>query len=410
MGVDLAQFSDLVQSRVAIRGTAILEPAGGPGDKVFPPSHSIEDRNKGAGAKYAFETRRIGGEDVRCVLLDSVQSQANRMEEALQALWADKRIHLPVIAVDFSKTQGLEDLGCSITSLTAPHRIADALLRDSMLDDTLFRYSELGRSFTDASLRDASALFRACPTGLLFGMWDSTGPKGGLGAKFARALVSEIVGIRAEPGTKTSSRIDPTGIVTKAGDIYKAADDEEGWTLDANAARKDGGKPKRVGDGKPSEINHSNFPPTLDSLAGGVTIDYARHTVVLSLAALRKVAFGEEAASKSARTVLALLGIVAVLASQERGQDLRSRCLLIPRRDHALKLEIVAGDGTAEPLALGLGEAVALYSDAVRSLPRRLEFVGKVGEAKTLTPSEKLAHLIRQSRKLSASGEADENG
>ena len=68
---------------VAIRGTAKLEPAGGPGDKVFPPTHSVGDR---ADTRYAFEQRRIDGKEVTCVLLDSVQSQANRMEEALHLL------------------------------------------------------------------------------------------------------------------------------------------------------------------------------------------------------------------------------------------------------------------------------------------------------------------------------------
>lgn len=48
---------------VAIRGRSVLEPAGGPGDKVFPPSHSVGDKEKGAGAKYAFEKRRRGGND-----------------------------------------------------------------------------------------------------------------------------------------------------------------------------------------------------------------------------------------------------------------------------------------------------------------------------------------------------------
>src|SRR5713101_226133 len=62
---------------VAIRGTAKLEPAGGPGDKVFPPTHFVGDR---ADTRYAFEQRRIDGKEVTCVLLDSVQSQANRME------------------------------------------------------------------------------------------------------------------------------------------------------------------------------------------------------------------------------------------------------------------------------------------------------------------------------------------
>lgn len=167
---------------VAIRGRATLEPAGGPGDKVFPPSHSVDKNAREPGAKYAFETRRMEGRDVRCVLIDSVQSQANRMEEALQALWADKQLTLPVISVDFKAVA--PDVGI-VTSLTAPHRVADALLRDSLIKedgkDLLFRMSLIGKSFTDATAKNAGPLFRVCPTGLVFGIWDSTGPKGGLG-------------------------------------------------------------------------------------------------------------------------------------------------------------------------------------------------------------------------------------
>jgi len=170
---------------VAIRGTATLEPAGGPGDKIFPPTYAVDDKNKKPGPKYAFETRRIDGQDATCVLIDSVQSQANRMEEALQALWTDKQIVLPIVSVDFSSVA--PEVG-RVTSLTAPHRIADALLRDSLLDGKLFRLSDIGKSFTDASTRNATAPFKVCPTGLVFGLWDSTGPKGGLGAKFQRAL------------------------------------------------------------------------------------------------------------------------------------------------------------------------------------------------------------------------------
>jgi CRISPR-associated protein Csb1 len=62
----------------AFRSRTRLQPAGGEGTKVFPPTY--------AGAVYATEKRRLPGHEqpVDCVLLDSVQSQANRMEEALQ--------------------------------------------------------------------------------------------------------------------------------------------------------------------------------------------------------------------------------------------------------------------------------------------------------------------------------------
>lgn len=395
---------------VAIRGTATLEPAGGPGDKIFPPTHAVDDKNKKPGAKYAFETRRIDGQDATCVLIDSVQSQANRMEEALQALWTDKQIVLPIVSVDFSSVA--PEVG-RVTSLTAPHRIADALLRDSLLDGKLFRLSDIGKSFTDASTRNATALFKVCPTGLVFGLWDSTGPKGGLGAKFQRALVSEIIGINAAPGSKTESRIDPLNILKKAADIYIAADDER-WTTDIEKAKKyekddkdhKKGDPIKFGkEGKPSEVNHGNVTPSIDSVGGGVTIDEARHTVVLSLASLRRLGFTTGA--EEARTALAALGLLAVLAAESRGHDLRSRCLLVPKKGSALKLEAVARDGSTTPVDLDLTRAVALYNEAVGKLPDGIKFDKPKGEALAeLQPSPKLADLVKKSRELAAA-EAD---
>lgn len=385
---------------VAIRGTATLEPAGGPGDKIFPPTHAVDDKNKKPGAKYAFETRRIGGQDVTCVLIDSVQSQANRMEEALQALWDEKKITLPVVTVDFSETA--PEVG-KVTSLTAPHRIADALLRDSLLDGRLFRLSDIGRSFTDASTKNATALFKACPTGLVFGLWDSTGPKGGLGAKFQRALVSEIVGINAAPGSKTSSRIDPLNILKKAADIYEA-DGDERWTTDLEKAKKNDRREaiKFGKEGKPSEVNHGNVTPSIDTIAGGVTIDEAKHTVVLSLASLRRLGF--PAGATEARTALAALGLLAVLASESRGHDLRSRCLLVPKKGSALKLEAVGRDGNTTDLVLDLAAATKLYGDAVAALPDGVKFEQGAGvPLATLSPSPKLADLVKKSRELAAS-------
>ncbi len=402
-----------------MRGRATLEPAGGPGDKVFPPSHSVEKTEKRPGAKYAFETRRLPqGEVVECVLLDSVQSQANRMEEALQALWDAKKITLPVITIDFSKVA--PDVGM-VTSLSAPHRIADALLRDSLLDGTLFRLTDTGRSFTDASIRDAAPLFRVCPTGLVFGLWDSTGPKGGLGAKFARALTSEIVGIGVERGVKTESRIDPAGIVRAAGPLYikkRKGDEALTWTHDAAEAELDKGAPvlwgSKVKDGKwkpaenagtPAKANHGNIPPSIEVVAGGVTIDRAEQTVVISLAGLRRLAFGTEEDSVVARTVLAALSILAVVAAEHRGHDLRSRCLLVPRVGQALALEAVARDGSTTAIALDLDGAISLYQAAVAALPKGLAFDKPPGEALVkLEPSPKLAHLIKESRKLAAAG------
>jgi CRISPR-associated protein Csb1 len=209
---------------------------------------------------------------------------------------------------------------------------------------------------------------------------------------------------------KTASRIDPAGIVKRAAEIYEAENGEERWTHEADQAKKDAnGNPVKIGDGKVSEINHSNIPPTIDTLAGGVTIDHAEHTVVLSLAALRRLGFAE--GSTEARVVLAALGLVAVLAAEGRGHDLRSRCLLVPRwnetdkKSEALALEAVARDGSTTPLTLDLEAALALYEEAVKALPEALKFAKRAGEPlATLTPSPKLVHLITRSRELAAAG------
>jgi CRISPR-associated protein Csb1 len=154
----------------AIRLINRLQPAGGPGSKVFPPTHS--------GGVYAWEMRRIGNEVVLTVLLDSVQSQANRMEQALLEAHRANKLQFPLLQVDFSND--FPDIGI-ITTLDAPHRIADAIFRDSLVNGTRFRDSNIGQAFVHANIRNASALLQYCPHALVFGVWDSTGSKGGLG-------------------------------------------------------------------------------------------------------------------------------------------------------------------------------------------------------------------------------------
>ena len=65
------------QSSAGLRLRLRLQPMYGPGEIVFPSTV--------AGGKYLTSKRRIPGydESVACAIIDSVQSQANRMEDAL---------------------------------------------------------------------------------------------------------------------------------------------------------------------------------------------------------------------------------------------------------------------------------------------------------------------------------------
>jgi CRISPR-associated protein Csb1 len=269
MALDLKTLQDAVKEAAAFRCRIRLQPDAGDGGKVFPPTY--------AGGVYAVENRRVGGQVVRCVLLDSVQSQANRMEEVLleaflpnwRELPADGqglRCDLPVIAV-YVQNHGW------ITSLTAPHRIHDAILRDSEIEEvkngqtqkTRFRKSEIGKAIVNARLWNATAFYRYCPTALLFGTWDSTAGEGLDSAKIPRAVVSEILGVDVTAGVRTGSRIDPLGIKAQAATIYRLKNDEDDWTLNEEvAAVTDKGQKKKFGKkGKPSDINHGNVTPDM---------------------------------------------------------------------------------------------------------------------------------------------------
>lgn len=398
----------VVGPAAAFRCVTEYQPAGGPGDKVFPPTYE--------GGKYATEKRYVPGRDepVDCVLLDSVQSQANRMELALLDAWEAERIELPVIVVDFNDDR--LERRIPVTSLDAPHRIADAILRDSYEGNgdgrMLFRQSERGKRLNYVDLRNAGPLLEMCPTALVFGMWDSTGPKGGLGAKFQRALVSEVVGYDAVPGVKTSSRIDPLGVQKdERTTIYRANDSELSWTLSADAAVSDKKGPAKFGDGKPSEINHGNVTPSIGD--GGFTISKALQTTTLSLPALRKLRFppaqGKPATQETndaARTTLAALGLCAATLARESGCDLRSRCQLVATTPFEWEFLDKPGESEHVRYTLTADEAIELLNDAVADLRQRISGAWPKQPIR-LTPSDELLELVVRSQKLAVAGKRD---
>ena len=460
-------------SAAAIRLRVRLQPAGGGlyGVKIFPPTY--------AGGVYATEKRRIGDKIVECVLLDSVQSQANRLEQALLQAYLDGKLKFPLLSVEFPAE--LPDVG-EVTTLDAPHRIFDAILRDSEIDGKegkiLFRsqlkaggakdtakISDEGQAISKANVRNATPLFELCPTALIFGAWDSTGAAGGLGNKFARALTSEIVGVGAVYGVKTGGRLDPYAI--EKGEIYEGKADGS-YVVDRAEAKEDehGEKVlfKRKGEkgkdsGTPAEINHGNIPPDLarydlgkdqslntpDPLrpddivrkgnvkVGGVTIEYADQTTVLSLSALRRLRFpaaeanpisaDDQDASKrhvarteadhAARTVLAALALAAI-AHQIDPPDyfLRSNCQLVLEAEPPV-FEIVFSASRTAAFTLTADQADSLFKTAVdewksawkaawnhegNKLPWREKKL-------TLTPKKALVDLVRRSRELGG-GEA----
>ena len=404
MSLDLQNLQEAMAGyAAAFRCVTRYQPAGGPGDKVFPPTYE--------GGQYATEQRIVPttGEIKQCVLLDSVASQANRMELALLAARHSGLIDLPLLEVRFDR----DDLPrkFTVTSLEAPHRIADALFRDSRLDGKMFRASDTGKLLDNARTDNAAGIFSICPTALLFGFWDSTGPRGGLGVKFQRAITSEIIGYDAVQGKKTASRIDPAGIRANAGPLYQRADESDqnpDWTLDPSEAAKDRNTARRYNKGgegnpgNPSKANHSNVMPTISD--GGFTISEAVQTTTLSLAAIRRLRFPLNGAADSdagvdiaARTALVALGLAAGTLTRA-DTDLRSRCHLLPQNPVVWELLDQPGQPPAE-FPLDAASALQLLNAAIADAQGKgLPWESLV----SLTPSDDLLELVKRSQDLDA--------
>ena len=373
----------------AFRSLTRLQPVGGQGDRVFPATY--------ANGAYAVEKRRLRLEDgtareVDCVLLNSVASEANHAEEALLQAVVRGQIPLPLIEVDFSEanSQFRRPLA-NLTSLEVPHRLADAILRDCALaDGTRFSKSTYSIEWGAANLWNATPIYRLCPTALVFGMWGSPEKPGGLGAKFERAFISEIIAVDTDPTpTKFGFRIDPVG-ASKDVPVRKTAEGFE--VVDAKAKGAD----------RPSTINHGNI--LVESKNGGVRCQYAEQTTVISLGALRKLRFPVRGTTTqlddAGRSVLAAIGLCAATFAAERGTSLRSRCHLWPTEPRKWQLLDKPGH-PADEFHLTGDEAASLLKDAVSAAVSA--GLGWMDEKLTLKPTPELVELIRQSQEISAS-------
>ena len=399
--MDLQTLHEAVATAAAIRRVRRLQPISGPGELLFPPTYRGDRR--GDPPQHIFELRRRNGQEVWCTLLNSVQAEANRHEIALrEAADEDDGVPIPYVTVDFTGSD-LAPLS-RVTSMDAPHRIYDAILRDSSLVDTPFLKSSTGQRIAAATAADATALLEFAPTALIFGSWHSQSGAGQVGAKFARNLVSEIMAIDTPVEVRTNERTgmrtvqstarragvrgDPLG-TSRHVPISRGASPAD-WTFD------DETKGEKV---RPSNINHGQIPFGVDPL--GVTCGYAEQRVTISLAGLRRLRFGARN-SAAARTMLAALSLLAVHEQDAHGYALRSRCDLVP--DGEAPFELVHMDGAPSPLSLDREQARAVYREAyVKAQEAEFQF-----ESLRLTPQPKLVELVQRSRRIALEGSDDD--
>ncbi|MDE0702957.1 MAG: type I-U CRISPR-associated RAMP protein Csb1/Cas7u [Rhodospirillaceae bacterium] len=156
---------------VALTFRQVLEPVEGPDVPIFPPTYPVAEDNGGHkfNIPYTINETRDG---TRICDLDSVQSQANRMEGAFSGALSDV---VPRHAVRAGNHPPLP-----LTEL--PHRIVDASIRATALGASIREW------MLDLESGNPEPLARIAPTSLVYGAWDSRDTQ----VRLARAVRSEI--------------------------------------------------------------------------------------------------------------------------------------------------------------------------------------------------------------------------
>jgi len=267
-----------------------LRPVGGTESPVFPPTYAGHDG-------YCIDPLPDGHN--RCVL-DSVQSQANRiepvfMEEPYAAL-------VPQVIVKAGDV--------SFNVLEMAHRLADASARFSSLSEKIDAAFE-----ALANTHNAVPIAKLSPLSLILGVWDSRGT----GVKVQRALGSTIYADDVAP-LKRAAQFVPSFSAENVESLEKL---------------------KKEIEKKSSVIGLAHVPS--DGRGGVLVRGKIVRESILSLIAVRQLRGMDTEASERLRAYLLGLSLVALSLPQD--YSLRSGCQLVRDGADAIKFVLVQRDG-----------------------------------------------------------------
>lgn len=150
-----------------------LAPAEGSDAAFFPATYAPRKKGEDAGYNIDGPNRTDNPSAQNVALIDSVGSQANRIEPLFAEGDYAKLVPQIIIAAGEEKSVNLLDVG---------HRAGDAIARCSELKDTL------QTAFKAVLKGNAAPLAKIAPTSLVFGVWDSRDTQ----AKLPRLLASTV--------------------------------------------------------------------------------------------------------------------------------------------------------------------------------------------------------------------------
>lgn len=293
------------------------------GDVVFPPTY--------ADIGYNIDVLSDG---TRVAMIDSVGSQANRMEPLFRANAQDHRgeqqsagqNELTVRTAGDPHPSSLVpqiDImygdGRKLSIMEAGHRLGDAVVRSTEL------FEEAQAAFRAFLNGDATPIAKLAPTSIVFGVWDSRDT----GAKLPRIVQSVIRAWDVEVLTRSAQ--------------YEPA-------LDYAALEVFSEEEKQKAEGKAeSPLAQRGFVhvPAAGALGGVLVRGRIEREVTVNLIALRQLG-GEKADQLRAY----VLGLALVAATQPLDGFLRQGCLLVPDPEEPAVWEIVERSGKRDNVRL----------------------------------------------------------
>jgi CRISPR-associated protein Csb1 len=329
-------------------------------------------------------------DDTKVALIDSVGSQANRMEPIFKATfktstdgeaedWLVPQIEIVLTPEKVGKGKTRDEHRERRSVLDLAHRGADAVVQSSpgLVEQVSKAFEALRRT------GDAGPLCALIPTSLVFGVWDS---RGGTGEKRPR-LVRSII---------RAWNVEPLHAAAQFNSVWKALDEDQRAELEKEAkAKKTKLSEKGLADAP--AVFRKNIPKSLRDgtpnaearVLGGVLVrDRIEREVTVNLVALRGLRGKSPEETKHIQKYL--LGLSLVAATTDIDLFLREGC----------NLRYTGGDVWYSVPRRGEPSRVDLGSDAARTMiqlyaateaahfrprwPKVLEYSFDLSEAKKL--------------------------